>query len=72
MKLIIKVKPSSRKQEIIKISDNEYKVYLKSPADKNKANTELLKLLKKYFGKEARIIKGMKSKNKIVELKERI
>ena len=71
MKLIIKVKPSSRKQEIIKISDNEYKVYLKSPADKNKANTELLKLLKKHFKKQARIIKGMKSKNKIVELKEK-
>jgi len=72
MKLIIKVNPNSKKSEIIKISDNNYKVSLKSPADKNKANTELLKLLKKYFGKEARIIKGMKSKNKIVELKERI
>jgi len=68
MRLTIKVKPSSRKQEIIKISDEEYKVYLKSRAEDNKANIELLKMLKKYFGRQARIIKGARSRNKIVEI----
>ncbi len=68
--MIIKarVKPNSNKQEIIKINKAEYKISLEERAEDNKANRELLKLLKKYFNKEARIIKGLKSRNKIVEL----
>jgi len=72
MRLTIKVKPSSRKQEIIKISDEEYKVYLKSRAEDNKANIELLKMLKKYFGRQARIIKGARSRNKIIEIADKL
>ena len=66
----IKVKPNSRTQEIIKIGENEYKIALKEKAEDNEANIELLKLLKRYFGKEVRIVKGVKSKNKVVEVKE--
>ena len=69
MKLKIKVKPNSSQQKIEKISDKEYKVYLKSVPEKGKANQELLKLLKKYFKKQTKIIKGKTSKNKVVELK---
>ena len=69
MKLKIKVKPNSSQQKIEKISDEEYKVYLKSVPEKGKANQELLKLLKKYFKKQTKIIKGKTSKNKVVELK---
>jgi uncharacterized protein YggU (UPF0235/DUF167 family) len=32
-----------------------------------KANMELIKLARKYFGKEIRIVKGFTSKNKILE-----
>ena len=64
----IKVKTESKKQKIEKVSDKEYKVFLKSRAEDNKANLELLKLLKKEFKKDARIIKGSKSRNKIVEV----
>ncbi|MCK4553021.1 DUF167 domain-containing protein [Candidatus Pacearchaeota archaeon] len=67
MKIKIKVKPNSGKQEIIK-KDNFYLIKLKSPPENNKANIELLKLLKKYFGKEVRIKRGFTSKNKIVEI----
>jgi len=68
----IKVKPGSGKQEIKRISDKEYLIWLKKPAENNKANLELIKLLKKYFSnkygiKNIKIIKGLKSKNKIVE-----
>jgi len=66
----VKAKPNSKEQEIIKISENEYKIALREKAEDNKANIELLKLLKRYFGKEVRIVKGLKSKNKIVEIKE--
>lgn len=64
----VKVKPNSKEQEIVKISENEYKITLKENAEDNKANIELLKMLKKHFGKEVQIVKGLKSKNKIVSI----
>ena len=66
----VKVKPNSKEQEIIKTGENEYKISLKEKAEDKKANIELLKLLKRYFGKEVRIVKGLKSRNKIVEVKD--
>jgi uncharacterized protein (TIGR00251 family) len=68
----VKVKPGSGKQEIVKFFNEEYVVSLKQRAEGNKANTELIKLLKKYFDAEAgniNIIKGLKSRNKIIEVK---
>tara|TARA_Y100000034_G_C6723529_1_gene320197 strand:- start:74 stop:298 length:225 start_codon:yes stop_codon:yes gene_type:complete len=64
----VKVKPNSARQEVEKISDEEYKVYLKKPAENNKANLELLRLLHKYFNKEVRFVKGLKNKNKVIEV----
>lgn len=64
----VKVYPHSGKEEIIRVSENSYKVYLKKPAEDNKANIELLKMLKRRFKVEAKIIKGLKSRNKIVEI----
>jgi uncharacterized protein (TIGR00251 family) len=64
----IKVHPHSGKEEIVEISKDSYKVYLKKPAEDGKANTELLKLLKRHFGVEAKIIKGITNRNKIVKI----
>jgi uncharacterized protein (TIGR00251 family) len=64
----IKVKPSSGRQEIEKISKDEYKVWLKSPPEDGKANGELLKLLKKEFGFSVKIKSGKTSRNKVVEV----
>lgn len=64
----IKAYPRSSREEVVKISDKEYKVYLKSPPDKNKANVELCKLLQRYFKREVRIKRGLSSRNKIVEV----
>lgn len=49
----IKVYPNSGREEIVRISENEYKVYLKKPAENNKANVELIKMLKRYFKKHS-------------------
>jgi len=68
MKIKIKVRPNSGKQEIIKTGE-KYAVSLKEKAEHNKANLELLKLLKRYFKKEVRIISGLKNRNKIVEIR---
>lgn len=60
----VRVKPSSKKQEIKKLG-NVYEVSVKSKAEDNKANIELLKLLKKEFKKDFVIIKGIKNKEKV-------
>ena len=69
MILKIKVNPNSGREEISKVSEGEYKVCLKKPAENDKANIELEKLLKKYFKSEVKILRGKTSKNKIVEVK---
>jgi len=67
MKIKVKVKPNSKEQSIEK-KENCYLVKLKSPPKDNKANLELIKLLKKHFKKEVKITSGFTSRNKIVEL----
>ncbi len=68
MTIKIKVKPKSGKSEVIKKTEEDYEVKLKSRAENNKANIELIKLLKKYFKTEVRIKSGLKSRNKIIEV----
>ena len=68
MRLNIKVQPNSGRQEIKKISEREYKIFLRKSPENNKANQELTKLLKKHFKKETKIIKGFTSMNKIIEI----
>ncbi len=45
-----------------------FEIWLKEKAVDGKANLELLKVLKKYFGKEVKIVKGFKSRRKVVEI----
>ncbi len=66
----IKVYPGSGREEIIKISEYLYKAYLKKHAEAGKANLELLRLLKKHFNKTPIILKGLKSKDKIINIKD--
>ncbi len=66
----IKLHPNSSKEEIKKISDGNFEVWIKEKAEKNKANMELIKLLKKYFKKSVKIKSGFSSRNKIVEIND--
>ena len=67
MKIHVKVKLSSGKQEITK-KENIYIVNLKSAPENNKANVELVKLLQKFFNRNVKIKSGFNSKNKTVEI----
>jgi len=69
MKIKIKVKPNSREQKIVKKADS-YLVYLKSRPENNRANIELVKLLKKYFDRPVKIKSGLSSRKKVVEVEE--
>jgi len=67
MKINIIVKANAKENSIIKEEDL-YKVSVKARAEDNKANIEVIKLLKKYFNKKVRIVSGLRSKRKIIEI----
>ena len=67
----VKVIPNAKKPSIEKEDQNVYLVRVDAPAVGGKANRRLIELLAKHFGvkKSAiHIIKGEKSREKIIEL----
>ncbi|MGC9309193.1 MAG: DUF167 domain-containing protein [Candidatus Nanoarchaeia archaeon] len=63
MRIQIKVYPNAKEQKIIK--GDIWKIYVKAPAKDGKANKELVKLLNK---ENAKLVKGFKSRNKVIEI----
>ena len=53
MKIKVKVQPNSGRREVLKVGENEYKVFLKKQPEDGKANIELEKVLKKHFSSVA-------------------
>lgn len=71
MKISVTVKPRAREEKVEK-TDNGYLVYVREPAEENKANRALREVLSKYFGvskSKISILSGLKSRHKIVEIK---
>ena len=69
MKIItIKVKPNAPKTKVISQSENEFTIAIAAPPEQNKANIELIKFLSKHFRAEIKILRGLKSKTKIVKI----
>ena len=66
----VKVRPNSGRQEIIKINDSKFKVFLKKSPEDNKANEELIKLLRNYFNAPITFIRGKTSRNKSLKVGE--
>ena len=70
MKYSITVKPGSSQEKIIENSPGELVVYLRAKAHDGEANDALIKLLSKYYKvpkTSIKIIRGAKSKSKIIE-----
>ncbi|MEW6062961.1 MAG: DUF167 domain-containing protein [Nanoarchaeota archaeon] len=66
MKVI--VKPNSSRNEINYNEDTDvYFVKVKAHAEDNKANTELIKFLTKYFKRNVKIVFGFKNRKKILK-----
>ncbi len=73
MKLTIRLKPRSSKNELIKKADNTYVAFVTAPAVKGMANMALIKLLASTFGvakSSVKIVKGVSSRNKIISIGE--
>lgn len=70
--IAICVKANAKENKVIE-RDNELKILVKSPAEKNKANKEVIEVLANYCDcakSQISIIKGHKQKNKLVEIKK--
>ena len=72
---IIKVilKPNSSKNKIKEFDSerNAYRIDIKAPAQDNKANVELVKFLSRALKKDVKIIKGFKSREKLIKISPR-
>ncbi len=68
MKIKIKIHPNSSQEKILKISKDNYEVWIKEKPIDGKANKSLEKFLKKEFGKKVKIVRGLSSRNKVVEV----
>ena len=73
MLIKVKVFPNSKKEEVIKKSEDSFEVKVKAKPEKGMANKEVVKLLSIYFKipeSKIRLIKGFKERNKIFEIKD--
>lgn len=61
---VVRVKPRCNKTCIVSYLDDVLFVDVAAPADKNKANVELVKFLSKQLGNQVRIKSGRASKEK--------
>lgn len=64
----LKIRPNSSEG---KIMEKENIAYVKSPAEKNKANIELIKIVAKHYkvsSSQVKIIRGLSSKEKVIEI----
>ena len=72
MRINVKTIPNSKKSEVEKISYDHFRVRVDAKAESGKANKRLVEILAEYFKipKSSMIIlKGLKSRNKIIEIK---
>lgn len=72
--MLIKAKAilSSNKEKIIQKSEDSFDVYIKTKPIQGLANLAIISLLSQHFQiqeKNIKIIKGFKSRNKIIKLK---
>jgi uncharacterized protein (TIGR00251 family) len=71
--LKVKVFPRAREQKIQKIKEGEYTVRVLSPPSEGKANREVIAILASHFHlppSRVRIVKGKKSRQKIIVLED--
>ena len=71
MKISVRVKPNMNEERIVK-EEGFYTVFVKEPARENKANRAVIELLSEYFKvpkSQVFILSGLRSKQKIIEIK---
>ncbi|MBI4920102.1 DUF167 domain-containing protein [Candidatus Azambacteria bacterium] len=72
MKILVKAKPNSKKENVKKLDENSFEVCVKEPPVRGLANAAIVKALARHFGvspSSVNIIVGHTSRQKIVEIK---
>jgi len=70
-KISIKVQPRSSKEAVEQLADGSYKVFTHSPPTDGEANKAVIEILAKHFKvakSDVRIVSGLASRNKVVEI----
>ena len=71
MMIRIRASPNSKKPKVISLGDDCFSVKIDEPADEGKANRRLIEILSDHFNvpkSSIRITRGLKSKDKMVEI----
>jgi uncharacterized protein len=72
MKISVKIKLKSKQEKIEKIKENFFQISIKEKPIKGKANEAVINILANYFNvscSRIKIVSGLKSKEKIIEIK---
>ncbi|MEK7463557.1 MAG: DUF167 family protein [Patescibacteria group bacterium] len=65
----VKIKPDSKKETVIKVSDDHYEISVREKAENNNANSRLLEIMRnEHPDSIIRIISGHHSPSKIVSI----
>ena len=73
MKIFVKVKPNARKNEVKKIDTEHYMISTVATPENGKANESIIELIADFFriGKtKIHIVKGLTTKEKIIEIED--
>ena len=73
MRIYVKVTPRAGKNEVLKISEGEYKVKVTAPPEKGKANEKVVELLAYYFAvpkSSLHIVAGKSARIKIIDIEQ--
>ncbi len=71
MRIKVKVKPGSKREEVKELSPDYLEVRVSAPPEKGKANERVIELLAKHYGvrkSAVRIIRGETSREKLIEI----
>ncbi len=69
MYIKIKVVPDAREEKVEKLKDDEFRIWVKLPAENNVANNRVLEIVRgMYPNKGVRIISGHYSPSKIISI----
>lgn len=66
--LKVKVKTGAAKNGVLGWDKDVLRIAVKAQPEKGKANIEIIKFFKKKFDKNVKIVKGLKSKDKVLKV----
>ena len=71
MLIHVKIHPDSKENKIVKKNDTSFIVYVKEPAEDNRANKKMIEIISEEFGiikSKVKIVTGHHQPSKIIDL----